>query len=332
MEISLAKEHFYMYNKVSFKESGCFLMSEDQNTMQRSIMRENLSLSVYHCGHVACTPGYGYGPAMRDHYVIHYIISGCGFVEYNQNGVRIPMQAGSAFLIAPLQTVYYEADQNDPWCYDWVGFNGTEAERLISLTDFSDSPVISLPANARMEKHMSDIQRVMGNTAADEARMTGRLYLLLSRLMKLGEKNHSAGRNGNYNFEKAIRFIMNNYSRHIDVTDIADYLGISRSHLYRLFVKHTGFAPNEYLTRYRINQACSLLRNPDLTIRQIAFSVGFSDQLYFSRVFRRLKKVPPSSYLHDAYQDDTTLLLEQDSFSDNSAAPEKEPAEKPEKQ
>ena len=95
----------------------------------------------------------------------------------------------------------------------------------------------------------------------------------------------------------AIKFIQFNYSHDISVDDIAKAVGVSRSHLYRVFMANVGQSPIDYLTGYRISEACSLLKNSHLSIAEIAVSVGFFDQFYFSRVFKKVKGVPPSKYL-----------------------------------
>ncbi|MBQ5783001.1 MAG: helix-turn-helix transcriptional regulator, partial [Oscillospiraceae bacterium] len=77
----------------------------------------------------------------------------------------------------------------------------------------------------------------------------------------------------------------------------AGAVGISRSHLYRVFISNLNQSPIDYLTEYRINEACNLIKNTTLSISEIAVSVGFFDQFYFSRVFKKIKKVPPSKYL-----------------------------------
>ena len=95
----------------------------------------------------------------------------------------------------------------------------------------------------------------------------------------------------------AIKFIQFNYSHDISVDDIAKAVGVSRSHLYRVFMANVGQSPIDYLTHYRISEACSLLKSSSLSIAEIAVSVGFFDQFYFSRVFKKVKGVPPSKYL-----------------------------------
>ena len=58
--------------------------------------------------------------------------------------------------------------------------------------------------------------------------------------------------------------------------------------------------PNEYLTRFRINKAAALLRTNNLSVGEAAYFTGFSDQLYFSRVFKKYKGMPPSKYLRES--------------------------------
>ena len=78
---------------------------------------------------------------------------------------------------------------------------------------------------------------------------------------------------------------------------MAKSVGVTRSHLYRVFMLNVGQSPIDYLTEYRINEACKLLRAGNLSIAEVAISVGFFDQFYFSRVFKRAKGVPPSKYM-----------------------------------
>ncbi len=62
-------------------------------------------------------------------------------------------------------------------------------------------------------------------------------------------------------------------------------------------MQYVSMPPNEYLTRFRINKAAALLRSSNLSVGEAAYSTGFSDQLYFSRVFKKYKGVPPSKYV-----------------------------------
>lgn len=204
-------------------------------------------------------------------------------------------------------SVFHQAGQHcflfgrpdEPWEYCWVGFNGTEADRLVGLTDFAKGvPVIHYTNHDHLKRLLLNIYNSHGNNPSNEMKMSGFLYLFLSELVSSNEL-HAAGQYSSERsyLEKAMRFIQRNYCEMISVDGIAEFAGISRSHLYRVFMKNTGMSPNEYLSAYRINKACGLLRNSGLKINEIASSVGFQDQLYFSRVFKKMKGVSPSGYL-----------------------------------
>lgn len=260
--------------------------------------KESLSVAVFNTGKQQCESGYSWGPALRDHYLLHYVISGKGTYICGEEVYQI--KAGDLFIVYPNQIISYHADKNDPWQYCWVGFNGTEAQRLIDLTPFRPDNLILSLGDASIQQSLMDIYDARGNKPTDEMNMIGRLYLFLSKLIDLNNDIREESDITSTYIENALKFIQYNYSHNIDITSIADSIGISRSHLYRVFIKHLGLSPNDYLSQYRINRACSLLRNSDLTISNIANSVGYDDPLYFSRVFKKIKGVSPSMYLQNA--------------------------------
>ena len=148
------------------------------------------------------------------------------------------------------------------------------------------------------KEYLYQIYENSGSSLSNSTAMLGYLYLFLAKLMEEGNMISPVASvtQSNYVIE-AIKFIQFNYSTDISVDHIANAVGISRSHLYRVFVSNLGQSPIDYLTEYRINEACELLKNTNLSISQVAVSVGFFDQFYFSRVFKKIKKIPPSKYL-----------------------------------
>ena len=94
----------------------------------------------------------------------------------------------------------------------------------------------------------------------------------------------------------AIKYIQFNYSHDISVDDIAKAVGVSRSHLFRSFESVLGQSPKEYLTDFRMKQACYLLEHSSLSITAIANSLGFDNSLYFSKTFHKQKQMSPKEY------------------------------------
>ena len=273
-------------------------MGEEFKQSFKNASHDSLGLSVYNCGIQKCGPGYAWGPAVRDHYLIHYIISGKG--TFQDGGTLRHLEAGDGFLVLPSRVVTYAADEADPWEYCWVGFNGADAQRFLSFTGLSaDTPIFHYDRDSLLREELQAIIAAVGPAPCHEARMTAALMNFLATLMELFGSITPRKSSGYEYVKKSIRFIDFNYSRDIDIDDIASHAGISRSHLYRLFMQYVSMPPNESLTRFRINKAAALLRSNNLSVGAAAFSTGFSDQLYFSRVFKKYKGVPPSRYLRE---------------------------------
>lgn len=260
---------------------------------------ENLlnSLSVYNVGYQKCDPEYQWGPGVRDHYCIHHILSGSGY--YCTGNVSKHLEAGDTFILYPGVELMYQADADMPWEYAWAGFMGADAASLIRNTEFSRETPYILKGRIPTEKIRDGLERIYnakGNTYEAAVAMTGEMYSLLAVFMHYAEHEEKEKAIQLTYAEKAESYIETNYSYPITVEDIASYVGISRSHLFRSFQNYMNRSPKEYLTEYRIKQACRLLRETDLSVSAIAYSVGFENNLYFSKAFRKQKGESPSEY------------------------------------
>lgn len=81
-------------------------------------------------------------------------------------------------------------------------------------------------------------------------------------------------------------YFRNNYAT-IGVSDVAAYIGFTRSYFTTMFKKVTGKSPQEYLIQCRMDRSRQLLLETDLSIQEIAISVGYDDRLTFSRIFKK---------------------------------------------
>lgn len=91
-------------------------------------------------------------------------------------------------------------------------------------------------------------------------------------------------------------YIHNNYGKEININDIATHFHITAAYLSRIFKKYTNMRPIEYLTNYRIKQACEFFSHSQLTIREVSELCGYSNQFYFSKSFKQIMNVSPSEY------------------------------------
>lgn len=93
--------------------------------------------------------------------------------------------------------------------------------------------------------------------------------------------------NAEFLIKKAIQFINDNYNKKISLEDIASYVGISKYYFSVLFKKDQGITFSSYLNTVRIEKAKQLLKNPQTTINDIVYEVGFNDPQYFSKTFKK---------------------------------------------
>lgn len=96
--------------------------------------------------------------------------------------------------------------------------------------------------------------------------------------------------------KEACDYISKHYSEDISLSDVAEKIHLNPSYLSSLFKQVTGSSFKEYLNRVRIEEAKSLLENTDYSIMEIAVATGYSDQSYFSKVFRKLTGITPKQY------------------------------------
>lgn len=254
------------------------------------------SLSVYNVGSQKCKPGFQWGPGVRDHYLIHHVLRGKG--DFEIRGKRYHLKKGDTFLIYPNMEACYRADDNDPWEYTWVGFDGTDAFYLLNHTDFSeDAPVLEQVAlSVEIEEKIRQVYEAKGNLFYDAVSMTGALYSMIAMLMENSSPETKQKNRQRDRVEQAVRYIEEHYSYPITIEDIADYTGVCRSHLYRMFRKVLKKSPRDYLEEYRIRQACQLLGETGISVTAVAHSVGYEDNLYFSKAFKKSMGKTPSDF------------------------------------
>lgn len=106
----------------------------------------------------------------------------------------------------------------------------------------------------------------------------------------------------NYNrhiIDQVQSYIDHHYKQDITVEELGQMVRCSPNHLNTVFRKAVGKPIHRYITDKRLSVACDLLKEKELLIKQIAYKVGFSDPLYFSRLFQRRFNQTPSQFVEN---------------------------------
>lgn len=253
-------------------------------------------LMLNFCGYSKTEPLHSFGPAVRPHYIIHFIVSGSG--DFYVNNRHYSLSEGQGFLIEPDVQTFYKSDKNEPWSYIWVGFSGSKARKYLSEIGISsDFPVFSSENGEKLKKYVTDMINHSCLSVSNELRQTGLLFMFLSTI---AESSSFAGKSPAYTdnsyIQKAVEFIQNHYFEPVKVNDIADYICINRSYLSTLFQKYIGMPPMQYLKIFRLTKAAELLILTDFTVESIAYSCGYADSAVFIRAFRQFKGISPLQF------------------------------------
>lgn len=263
------------------------------------------SLYVTSCGLSRTEPMHSFGPALKPHYLIHYILSGKG--KFSIGGEEYLLEAGYGFLIMPDELAFYQSDEEEPWTYVWVGFSGTQAAEYVGNIGLSvRQPIFKSEASEELYRIVKDMMEHNTYGLSHDLRRNGQLGIFLSviaggsRVEKRGEDDRA-----NIYVRKAVSFIQNNYCNPIKVTDVADYVCINRSYLYTLFQNSMGMSPQQFLTTFRITKAAELLQLTSLPIESIALSCGYHDPLVFTKAFRQMKQMSPTSFRKEMQKGET---------------------------
>lgn len=260
----------------------------------------SMDLYLIHAGKEECFAGHTCPPHTREEYIIHFVLSGKG--TFKTHGITYHLQANEMFLINPDEEISYQADNDDPWYYCWVGFNGIMTKKLLNSCGFSKkTPVLPINNVEMALSYVSQILDASHLTFNHEIKRKAFLLSLFSHLIDSYQDLNTSSKNkyehnSNIYVAQAIDYIELHHSLGINVSDIADYIGISRAYLNRTFQKELGLSVQRFLVDFRLHKAANLLVSSNASVNEIADAVGYDDPLAFSKAFKKKFNFSPKNF------------------------------------
>lgn len=261
-----------------------------------------VDLGLYQYGWEQCKPSHSFGPAARNHYLFHYVISGTGKLLADKspgNTVEYQIKSGQGFMLFPHQVSTYIADHELPWEYVWIEFDGLRAKEAIEIAGLRpDSPVYRTSSKDLRNDMMSEMLYIVQHSNEAPLHLIGHLYLFLDYLMRSANsvRMNQGGKLRDFYIKEALTFIEQNFQNDISIEDIADSCGLNRSYFGKIFHDSIGKSPQEFLINYRMTKAAELLKLTSLSIADIGNAVGYPNQLHFSRAFKKIYGISPRNW------------------------------------
>jgi AraC-like DNA-binding protein len=264
-----------------------------------------VDLSLYQFGYEECDPLHSFGPATRNHFLFHYILSGRGRFEARDKRDKLNvyhLEAGQGFLIWPRQHTFYIADEKKPWVYAWVEFDGLKARELATQAGISfNYPIYTSKNSEEREKMKDELLAIVRHKDSHPLATMGHLYLFMSALVASSSlrKKVSGGSMRDFYIRESLTFIEQRYQDEIGVEDIAAFCNLDRSYLGKVFRSVLNTSPQNFLIRFRIHKSCELMKITDRTISEISAMVGYPNQFNFSRAFRHIMGKSPREWRNE---------------------------------
>ncbi len=254
-------------------------------------------LTIYQYGKEKCAPLLSCGPATHNHYLLHYILEGRGLFTVGADRYY-QLKAGQAFLICPKYVTTYTADKADPWTYLWIEFDGLKVPTFLSDAGLGLKHPIYIPQTEADTLELRQLMLSMLQNHDSPLRLLGTMYWILETLIRTSSTRKPSKTDNLQDFyvHEAMMYIERHYNQDITVAQLAGWCNLDRSYFGKIFKNTMLVTPHEYILRYRINTACDLLKNTDLSIGEISAQVGYENQLHFSRAFKKITGVPPRDW------------------------------------
>lgn len=262
-----------------------FLFSNDFNL--------GLDATILGFGYVKATPNQSFGPALQNAHFIQFVTKGRGYIIKGDKRFEIGPNEG--FLVAEKERVYYCADHKDPWEYWWIGWRGDKIVEFLRRTSLWNEPIFRYDPNSELFKEieiLSTIKPVKNN----DLRLNALMYSIFYKMTLAFPPHKEPSTSPVHYVDQILVLIDQNYDRKITVHEIASALALDRSYLHRIFKDKMGVSIKDYLLQVRMNSACKMLLNSDLSVGDVGRSVGYDDELYFSRLFRKKMNMSPTAY------------------------------------
>ena len=255
----------------------------------------NQSIAVSQCGLTEYEKGQEVKTRVYGHYAIHFILKGKGY--YTINGKTHPLGKGQGFLIPPNVPNSYRADEEEPWTYIYAIFYGLDDDTLVHYSGFDKGRLtFDYEESDETLRTLYAMYHAGKNTGAKGYDVTGHFLVIMSNLVKAtSEKNGDAYLPAHY-ISKAISYIEDNYPYDIKISDVADFAGVNRVYLHKLFIKNVGIGPAKYLMECRLKKAQTLMDAEGLSLSDVALSTGFYDVSHFSKAFKAKYGISPGEF------------------------------------
>ena len=232
--------------------------------------------------------------------VIEYVVEGRGYL--NVNGENYAATAGDVYILRKKTTHTYWSDARYPWVKIFFNIRGSLAERILDEYQLGGTGRVVLGADGLEQDFRDMLESLMDSTVGQTERFDKATVDFLRVIIKLTNMQRAAGvhKDDLMSVEKEmntlIEYITMNPRRIVSNQELADAIFRSKDYVIKRFFANFGVTPYDYQIQQKIFSAKNMLANMNLSVKEIADSLGYDDQHYFSYMFKKRCGMSPTQY------------------------------------
>jgi AraC-like DNA-binding protein len=230
-------------------------------------------------------------------YLCLFVKNGEGYVY--QNGRRVPLSQGEAFLLDCHYPHIYGTQAGSKLEMIWVHFDGTMVKDYFKTTAKGiNCTVLKSPHPSRSQSIYNNLYDIYEKFDKQKGinDILNNKYLVGIMTEFLLENSLGVDRLEDSPWDDLLAYISENINKPLKLDDLAERMALSPYYFIRQFRKNIGYTPHHYVLMARIGTATHLLRGTDLSVKEIAHICGFPSESGFCIAFKAMVGMPPLAY------------------------------------
>jgi len=231
-----------------------------------------------------------YNRAIRNDFYLIYVTN--GFLNVEINNTKFMLEKGNFLIIPPRTPYYYHTDDNTHLIYFCAHFTGYEVMDILNLLNLSLLSPVCVGIKKSIEQHFyNSFREFMLPDGFTDFSMINIIRTILCEFARRISPDISR-----HTFKKSIQYINEMYYENISVEFLAKMEDMSESYYRKRFLEITNTTPHKYIIDKRLSIAYNLLEFTNQSVSEIAQAVGYEDEYYFCRIFKKKAGISPGKY------------------------------------
>ena len=232
--------------------------------------------------------------------VLEYVVDGCGYI--NVDGENYTASAGDVYILRKRTTHTYWSDAKKPWVKIFFNIRGSLAEKILEEYKLGIKGKVVLRGDG-LESDFRELLAKLSNDTVSQAEKFDqaaldflKIVIKLSNLDKLQGDLSGELLSVEDEMNRLVEYIAMNPKRIVGNQELADVIFRSKDFVIKRFHTNFGVTPYEYQIQQKIFSASNMLKNTKMSVQEIASSLGYDDQHYFSYMFKKRCGMSPTQY------------------------------------